>query len=98
MTCELLMYPSGADPVFVVIVNCRTGPLTVECLASLSKDIPALRRGRVIVIDDASGDGSVTTNRARYRGTRLAAASPTARMPEYVELAYWIPDLASLSC
>lgn len=45
--------------VFVVIVNYRTGPLAVECLASLAPELPALRGGRVVVVDNASGDDSV---------------------------------------
>lgn len=45
--------------VFVAIVNYRTGPLVVECLASLVSEVPELRGGRVIVVDNASGDGSV---------------------------------------
>ncbi|MEO9114772.1 MAG: glycosyltransferase, partial [Gemmatimonadaceae bacterium] len=44
---------------FVVIVNYRTGPLAVDCLASLVSELPTLRGGRVIVVDNASGDDSV---------------------------------------
>jgi GT2 family glycosyltransferase len=46
-------------PVFVVIVNYRTGRLAVECLASLSAQVDALRGGRVIVADNQSGDDSL---------------------------------------
>jgi N-acetylglucosaminyl-diphospho-decaprenol L-rhamnosyltransferase len=43
---------------FVVIVNYRIGPLVVDCLASLQSELPTLGGGRVIVVDNASGDGS----------------------------------------
>ena len=46
---------------FVVIVNYRTGSLVVDCLASLVSELPALKGGRVIVVDNASGDDSVST-------------------------------------
>jgi GT2 family glycosyltransferase len=45
--------------VFIVIVNYRTASLVVDCLASLEAQVPVLRGGRVIVVDNASGDGSV---------------------------------------
>ena len=44
---------------FVLIDNYRTGPLVVDCLASLVSELPALQGGRVIVVDNASGDDSV---------------------------------------
>ena len=44
---------------FVVIVNYRTADLVVACLASLVAELPALDSGRVIVVDNASGDASV---------------------------------------
>lgn len=44
---------------FVVVVNYRTAKLVVECLASLMGELPALGTGRVIVVDNASGDRSV---------------------------------------
>jgi len=46
-------------PIFVVIVNYRTGALAVDCLASLATMIDELRGGRVIVADNASGDDSL---------------------------------------
>ncbi len=45
--------------VFVVIVNYRTGLLVVDCLASLVTELGDLFGGKVIVADNASGDGSV---------------------------------------
>jgi len=50
---------AAMGPVFVVIVNYRTGRLAVECLASLSAQVDALRGGRVIVADNQSGDDSL---------------------------------------
>ena len=44
---------------FILIVNYRTGPLVVDCLASLVPELAALQGGRVIVVDNASGDDSV---------------------------------------
>ena len=46
-------------PVFVVIVNYRTGQLAVECLASLESQVDDLRGGRVIVADNHSCDDSL---------------------------------------
>ena len=45
--------------VFVVIVNYRTPALAIECLASLQSELAALRGGRVVVVDNASGDDSI---------------------------------------
>ena len=45
--------------VFVAIVNYRTAALVVECLASLAPQVALLRGGRVVVVDNASGDDSV---------------------------------------
>jgi N-acetylglucosaminyl-diphospho-decaprenol L-rhamnosyltransferase len=43
----------------IAIVNYRTAPLVVECLASVAAQRAALAGGRVVVVDNASGDGSV---------------------------------------
>ncbi|HSC63639.1 MAG TPA: glycosyltransferase family 2 protein [Caldimonas sp.] len=50
--------PTGS--VFVIIVNFRTGRLTVQCLASLAAEVSSLGSGRVIVVDNCSEDDSVT--------------------------------------
>lgn len=42
----------------IVIVNYRTGDLTVDCLASLAADGCASQGARVIVVDNCSADGS----------------------------------------
>jgi len=44
---------------WIVIVNYRTADLAVDCLHSLSTQVGDLGGGRVIVADNASGDGSV---------------------------------------
>lgn len=44
--------------VAIVIVNYRTAGLTVDCLRSLEADEYLVRHGRVIVVDNASGDDS----------------------------------------
>lgn len=46
--------------VWIVIVNYRTAELVVDCLRSLSSQVDALDGGQVVVVDNASGDGSVT--------------------------------------
>ena len=43
---------------FVLIVNFRTGQLVVDCLESLISELPFLQGGKVIVVDNASGDDS----------------------------------------
>ncbi|MDP2788003.1 MAG: glycosyltransferase family 2 protein [Pseudomonadota bacterium] len=44
---------------WIVIVNYRTADLAVDCLRSLAPQIGDLGGGRVVVVDNASGDGSV---------------------------------------
>ena len=43
---------------WIVIVNYRTADLVVNCLRSLVSQIDDLSGGRVLVVDNASGDGS----------------------------------------
>jgi hypothetical protein len=45
--------------ILVAIVNWRTADLTVDCLRSLSSEAAGLPDLRVVVTDNASGDGSV---------------------------------------
>lgn len=45
--------------VYIVIVNYRTADLVIDCLRSLATQVGDLGGGRVSVIDNASGDGSV---------------------------------------
>ena len=46
------------NPIFVAIVNYRTGHLVVDCLASVAPMVADLRGGRVVVVDNDSGDDS----------------------------------------
>lgn len=43
----------------VVVVNYRTGPLVIDCLRSLVGEVAQVPDLRVVVVDNASGDGSV---------------------------------------
>ena len=62
----------------IVIVNYRTASLTVDCLRSLAPEVPSLAPGtRVVVTDNASGDGSVE---------RLAALVRDNGWSEWAEL------------
>lgn len=45
--------------IWIIIVNYRTAELAIDCLRSLSGQIVDLKGGQVVVIDNASGDGSV---------------------------------------
>ena len=49
---------------WIVIVNFRTPGLVIDCLRSLSLQKDALNNGRVVVVDNDSGDGSVAKVRA----------------------------------
>ena len=48
-----------SDCVHIVIVNYRTADLAIDCLRSLAAQTADLGGGRVLVIDNASGDDSV---------------------------------------
>lgn len=48
-----------AGSTWIVIVNYRTAGLVVDCLHSLSTQVADLAGGRVLVVDNASSDGSV---------------------------------------
>ncbi|HSA99737.1 MAG TPA: glycosyltransferase family 2 protein [Anaerolineales bacterium] len=43
---------------WIVIVNFRTAQLTIDCLRALSTQVADLAGGRVVVVDNDSGDGS----------------------------------------
>lgn len=51
----------GRPQILVVIVNYRTGKLAVDCLASLAGEVEANPALRVVVVDNASNDGSAET-------------------------------------
>lgn len=51
--------PSESFPLLVVTLNYRTARLTIDCLRSLESEVQAVPGTRVVVSDNASGDGSV---------------------------------------
>jgi GT2 family glycosyltransferase len=63
--------------VFVVVVNYRTPALAIACLKALEPQRPALRGGRVLVVDNCSGDDSVPS---------IGAAISAAGWSEWIEL------------
>lgn len=50
--------------VLIVIVNYRVADLVIDCLRSLVSEINTVQNARVVVVDNASGDGSVEQLRA----------------------------------
>lgn len=56
----ILAVPVGAMRVWIVIVNYRTARLAVDCLRSVAGQVEDLHGGRVLVVDNASGDGSAS--------------------------------------
>jgi len=65
----------------IIIVNYRTATLVVDCLHSLLGDIRAEPDCRVVVVDNASGDGSVEhlTTAIRAAGWTWAEVMPLDR-------------------
>jgi GT2 family glycosyltransferase len=61
----------------IVVVNYRSAGLALECLRSLAAELAPLARADVVVVDNASGDGSVE---------RLAAAIRRERWQGWVAL------------
>ena len=53
--------------VATVIVNYRTAAATIESVAALSADLDQLRDSRVLVVDNASGDGSLQQLQETFR-------------------------------
>lgn len=50
--------PARSASLLVAIVNYRTADLTIDCLRSLEPEVSAIGNTRVVVADNASGDGS----------------------------------------
>jgi N-acetylglucosaminyl-diphospho-decaprenol L-rhamnosyltransferase len=73
---------------YVVIVNYRTGPLVVDCLASLAPELPALRGGRVVVVDNASGDDSMACIGAAIDANGWGAWAEVIALPRNGGFAY----------
>lgn len=57
----------------VVIVNYRVAPLVVDCLRSLESEVRALPGTRVVVVENASGDGSAGVIREAIGGNGWGA-------------------------
>ena len=74
--------------VFVIIVNYRTAPLVVDCLRSLSTSVRALGGGRVLIVDNASGDGSVEDISAAIVGHGWSAWTEVVALPKNGGFAY----------
>ena len=53
------MGPRVGESVCIVIVNYRTAHLCIDCLRSLEAQLPAVPRLHAILVDNASGDGSL---------------------------------------
>lgn len=73
---------------FVAIVNYRTAPMVVDCLASLASQIASLRGGRVIVVDNASGDDSVVRISAAIEANRWSDWAEVIALPRNGGFAY----------
>ena len=75
-------------PVFVLIVNYRTGRLVVDCLASLASQVADLRGGRVIVVDNDSRDDSLDVLRAAVDARAWSAWVEVLALPRNGGFAY----------
>ena len=73
---------------FVVIVNYRTAGLVVACLTSLTTELPALRCGRVVVVDNASADGSIELLQAAVQSNGWSAWVEVIASPRNGGFAY----------
>jgi len=74
--------------VFVAIVNYRTADLVVDCLASLASEVVDLRGGRVIVVDNDSGDGSLQKVRDQIERRGWTAWAECLALPRNGGFAY----------
>ena len=74
--------------VFVIIVNFRTGRLTVQCLASLAADVSSLGSGRVIVVDNCSEDDSLALISSAIRCNGWQAWAEVLPLPRNGGFAY----------
>lgn len=79
---------TGAGAAFVAIVNYRTGAMVVECLRSLDAERGALRGGRVIVVDNASGDDSLAVIGAAIEAHGWQAWAELVALPRNGGFAY----------
>jgi len=67
--------------VLVVVVNYRTGALTVECLRSLAAEVAACPGTQVAVVDNCSGDGSADVIAAAIEREGWSAWATLLRAP-----------------
>ena len=74
--------------VLVVIVNYKTAALTIECLASLSAEIALSPRTTVVVVDNASADGSAEAIAAAIDAERCSGWARLVRAPVNGGFAY----------
>jgi hypothetical protein len=58
----------GTPRLLIVIVNYKTAALTVDCLASLEPELACLPEARVVVVENASGDGAALRSAVNDRG------------------------------
>ncbi len=65
----------------IVIVNFRIGPLVVDCLRSLQHEISDTENVRVVVTDNASGDGSIEHIQEFINDGRLTSWISTLPLP-----------------
>lgn len=68
-------------PVAVVIVNYRTGELVASCLASLAAQVADRPDTHVVVVDNASGDGSAERIEAAIESLGAGAWARVMRAP-----------------
>lgn len=66
----------------VVIVNYRTAGLVVDCLRSLAPEVAALPGTRVVVVDNASGDGSAGRIQAAIAAEGFGAWAEAVPLPD----------------
>lgn len=71
-----------ARPLAVVVVNFRTAGLVVDCLRSLAPEVAALPGTRVVVVDNASGDGSAERIRAAIAAEGFGGWAEAVPLPD----------------
>ncbi len=73
---------------WIVIVNYRTADLVVDCLRSLAPQTGDLGGGRVVIADNASGDGSVEKLHAAIATSGWSAWAEVLPLPRNGGFAY----------
>src|SRR4051812_1159944 len=67
-----------ADRLLIVVVNYKTAPYTLACLRALEPEVGGLLGSRVVVVDNASGDGETLAEAIRANGWESWAALDVA--------------------